>query len=140
MASTINDIMTKNPRTLTSDSTVAEAASCMSDLDIGDILVTEKDGQLCGVVTDRDIVVRVLAEHKDPERAKVGDICSRDLITLKPSSSIEDAVRTMAGRSIRRIPVVKNGKPVGIVSLGDLARARDPRSALGTISNAPPNN
>lgn len=140
MASTINDIMTRNPRTLTSDATVAEAASCMSDLDIGDVLVTEKDGQLCGVVTDRDIVVRVLAAHKDPERARLGDVCSRDIITLKPSSSIDDAVRMMSGRSVRRIPVVKDGKPVGIVSLGDLARSKDPRSALASISAAPANN
>lgn len=139
MAKTISEIMTKNPKTLTLDSTVSEAAQIMSDNDIGDVMVTEKDGKVCGVLTDRDIVLRVLADRKDPSKTRVGDVCTRNPVTLDPSSSVEDAIRLMADKAIRRIPVVKDGKPIGIVALGDLAEQRDPRSVLGEISSAPPN-
>lgn len=140
MARTIKDIMTKNPKTLSLDSTVTEAARLMSEHDIGDIMVTESDGRLCGVLTDRDIVLRVLAGKKDPDQTKLSDVCTRNPVMLEPSSSVEEAVKLMAGKSIRRIPVVENGNPVGIVSLGDLAVTKDPDSALGSISAAPPNN
>lgn len=138
MAKTISDIMTKNPRCLTLDSTVREAARLMADHDIGDVIVTEEDGRVCGVVTDRDIVLRVLASNKDPSETKIGEICTKDLVTLEPNSSIDEAIKMMAEKAVRRIPVVQDGKPVGIVALGDLAEQRDPRSVLGEISAAPP--
>jgi CBS domain-containing protein len=137
---TIKDVMTRDVKSLSTDATITEAARLMDENDIGDILVTEKDGRLCGVLTDRDIVVRAIAEQKDPSTTRIGDVCTRDPAHLNPSSSVDDAVRMMAERCIRRLPVVENGNAIGIVSLGDLAQRRDPRSALGSISTAPPNN
>jgi CBS domain-containing protein len=80
-----------------------------------------------------------LAEGRDPARTTVGEICSRELTTLGPSDSVHDAVTIMRDKAIRRLPVVDGGRPVGIVSLGDLAVERDPESVLGGISAAPPN-
>jgi CBS domain-containing protein len=101
-------------------------------------VIVEK-GQIQGILTDRDIVVRGLAEGRDPARTTVGEICSRELTVLSPTDSVGDAVKVMRDKAIRRLPVVEGGRPVGIVSLGDLAVERDPESALGGISAAPPN-
>ena len=84
-------------------------------------------------------MVRALAEGRDPARTTVGEICSRELTTLSPNDAIGDAEKTMRARAIRRLPVVEGGRPVGIVSLGDLAVERNPDSTLGGISAAPPN-
>jgi CBS domain-containing protein len=109
----------------------------MRDGHIGDIVVTNGKVPI-GIVTDRDVVVRVVAEGKSPEATVVGDICTPEILALEPSASVGDAVRLMTEQKIRRVPVVKNGEAIGILSLGDLARAEDPTSALGTISAAPP--
>jgi CBS domain-containing protein len=109
----------------------------MRDRDIGDVIVIEHN-QVCGIVTDRDIVVRTVAEAQDPASITLGDICSHALLTVRPTDSVEHAVRLMRTHAIRRVPVVDGGKAVGIVSLGDLAVERDPHSALGEISAAPP--
>jgi CBS domain-containing protein len=138
MASTVRDVMTSNPRSLPSTATASEAATAMRDVDAGAIVVTEDD-RMCGIVTDRDLVVRILAEQRDPGRTQLGDICSRDVTSVSPDTPIEEAVAELRGRSVRRLPVVENGRPVGIVSLGDLAVERDPESALGQISAASPN-
>ena len=84
-------------------------------------------------------MVRALAEGRDPARTTVGEICSRELTTLSPNDAIGDAEKTMRDRAIRRLPVVEGGRPVGIVSLGDLAVEKNPDSTLGGISAAPPN-
>jgi CBS domain-containing protein len=110
----------------------------MREANIGDIIVLEGD-QLYGIVTDRDIVVRTVAEGRDPETATLGDICSREMTTLSPTDIVEDAVRLMRDKAIRRVPVIENGTPIGIVSLGDLAVSQDLHSTLGHISAAPPN-
>ena len=110
----------------------------MRDGNIGDVVVLE-DGQVRGILTDRDIVIRALAEGMDPSRTTVGEVCSRELTTLSPTDSIAQAVSIMRDKAIRRLPVVEGGRPVGIVSLGDLAVEREPDSALGGISAAPPN-
>jgi len=116
-----------------------EAAQLMRGNDIGDVIVLEGD-RLCGILTDRDIVVRALAEGADPERATVGDICSRELTTIEPSASVGQAVRLMREKAIRRLPVTdESGHVIGIVSIGDVAVERDRRSALADISAAPPN-
>ncbi len=109
----------------------------MKEHNIGDVVVTEGD-QIRGIVTDRDIVVRAVAENKNPLDVRLAEILSDDLVTLSPQDSVDDAVRLMADRALRRLPVVENGKPVGIVTLGDLAVERDPSSALAGISAAPP--
>jgi CBS domain-containing protein len=107
--------------------------------DIGDVIVL-KEKRLFGILTDRDIVVRALATRSNPETTTVGEICSRDLTTIEPTSSVEQAVRFMREKAIRRLPVVdEGGDVIGIVSIGDLALERDPDSALADISAAPPN-
>jgi len=137
----IQDIMTKQVTTVGDDATLLEVARLMRDKKIGDVLVTKRDGSLRGIVTDRDIVVRADADAKPLDKTKVSDICSdQQIAKLEPTSSIEEAVQIMRDRAIRRVPVVQNGKPVGIVSIGDLARHKDPGSALAQISSAAPNN
>ncbi len=138
MAQSIREVMTPDPVTLPASSPLNEAARQMKQRDIGDVIVLE-DSSVCGVVTDRDIVVRALAEDRDPKATKLADICSRDLVTLTPTDSVEDAVRLMREHTLRRLPIVDGGKPVGIVSLGDLAVERDPDSTLADISAAPAN-
>lgn len=135
---TVKDVMTVDVRTLPAESTVDEAARAMRDASIGDVIVVDGD-KMCGIVTDRDVVVRVMAEDKDPHATTLREICSQHMVSLEPGASVDEAVRLMAEHSIRRIPIVRDGAPVGIVSIGDLAQARDPRSALGAISAAPPN-
>ena len=138
MTQSIIEVMTPNPVSLPAASPLQEAARCMKERDIGDVIVLD-NGTVCGVVTDRDIVVRAVAENRDPATTKMGDICSRDLATLTPADSVEDAIELMRERAIRRVPIIDNGAPVGIVSIGDLAVDRDPQSALADISSAAPN-
>jgi CBS domain-containing protein len=138
MAQSIRSVMTSNPVTLSTTSSVAEAARAMRDANIGDIIVLDGE-RTCGILTDRDIVVRAVAEGRDLASTKVADICSQELTTMSPNDSIEEAVLLMREKAIRRLPVIEGGKPVGIVSIGDLAVSQDPRSALGHISAAPAN-
>ena len=138
MAQSIRDVMTANPISIPAAASVADAARTMRDSDIGDVIVLD-DGRIRGIVTDRDIVVRAVAEGRDLLTTKLADICSQELTTLSPTDSVDDAVYLMRERAIRRLPVVESGKPIGIVSIGDLAKSRDPHSALGSISAAPPN-
>jgi CBS domain-containing protein len=140
MAQAIKDVMTPDPVCVDPHSSAADAARQMRDVDSGAILVAE-DGHLRGLLTDRDIVVRAIAEGRDPSSTKVSDVASRDVKTLTPDSSIEDAIRIVREQNVRRIPVVDdNGEPQGIVSIGDLAVERDTDSALADISSEPPNN
>lgn len=138
MAPTIRDVMTSNPLALQASTTVLDAARTMRDADIGDVLVLDHDG-LCGIVTDRDIVVRAIAEGLEPGGVPLSDICTRDVTTIDADVSIDDAARLMRDNALRRIPVLEDGAPIGIVSLGDLAVEQDRSSALGGISAAPPN-
>ena len=137
MATLVRDVMTKDPVTCPADTAVTDAARLMRDRDIGAVLVTDGEA-LKGIVTDRDIVVRCVAAGK-ADQAKLGDACSASMTTVSPDMSAEDAARVMAEQAVRRLPVVDNGRPVGVVSLGDLAVERDPGSVLGGISAAPPN-
>ncbi len=119
------------------DDTVKDAAVVMRDSDIGDVIVIE-DGQVTGILTDRDIVVRAVAEGRDAESTPVSDICTTGIQAIEPDASVDDALRMMRDDDIRRLPVVKNGRPVGIISLGDLAVEREPDSTLADISAAAP--
>jgi CBS domain-containing protein len=135
----VGDIMTPEPEVLEAGAPVTRAAERMRARDIGDIVVVE-DGRLYGIVTDRDIVIRTLGQGSDPSLTTVGDICSRDVTTIAPTASVADAVRLVRAKAIRRLPVVDDaGTVVGIVSIGDLAVARDRKSALGEISATMPN-
>lgn len=140
MAQQIQEIMTRKVHSVRSDTPLVEVARMMRDREIGDVLVTEPDGSLCGIVTDRDIVVRAAAAGRPLDSTPVGDICTEQIVQLPPAASIDEAVKVMREHAIRRIPVVQDGRPVGIISIGDLARHQDPRSALAEISAAVPNN
>jgi CBS domain-containing protein len=122
MAESIRDLMTKNPRSLESGSTVVEAARLMRDEDVGIIPVVE-GGKLVGTVTDRDIAMRVVAEGKSPEKMTVGEVASRKLVTIDPQQDLDEALRLMARHQVRRLPVVEeDGRLVGIVAQADIAR------------------
>ena len=122
MAESIRDLMTKNPRSVESGSTVMEAARLMRDEDAGLIPVVEGE-KLVGTVTDRDIAIRVVAEGKSPESITVGEIASRELVTIGPQQDLDEALRLMARHQIRRLPVVEeDGRLVGIVAQADIAR------------------
>lgn len=134
----VRDVMTKDPITMMADDSVMEAARVMRDRHIGDVVV-QADGEICGILTDRDVVVRTVAEEKNPHDVKLGDVCSRELVTVSPEEDWNRAVWLMKTRAIRRLPVVQDGKAIGILSIGDLAQQKDRHSALGEISAAPPN-
>ncbi|MFF3346328.1 CBS domain-containing protein [Streptomyces sp. NPDC002779] len=138
MTQHVRDIMTAAPATVEPQASVASVARLMRDEDLGAVLVVDDD-RLRGLVTDRDLVVRSVCEGGDPEQTTVAGACSDDLVTVGPDEDLDIAVGLMREHAVRRIPVVDDGRPVGIVSLGDLAMERDPESALGDISVARPN-
>ena len=140
MARTIRDVMTPDPLVLASTATALEAARAMRDGDIGDVIVGDDAGNVIGILTDRDIVVRLVAEAKDPAKVTLQEICSIDLETLSPDDTVDDAVRMMQASAVRRLPVLEDGKAVGVASLGDLAVVGPGEAALDDISAAPPNN
>jgi CBS domain-containing protein len=122
MAEGIREVMTPNPRSLESGSNVMEAARLMRDEDAGIVPVVEGE-KLIGTVTDRDIAIRVVAEGKDPEATTVGEIASRELVTIDPQQDLDEALRLMARHQVRRLPVVEeDGKLVGIVAQKDIAQ------------------
>src|SRR5918992_547575 len=125
----VSDLMTKDPVTVPLDTRLTEAAQIMRDRGIGDVLVMS-NGHLCGLLTDRDIVVRAVAEHRSVSRTTVAEVCSADIATLEPDADADEAADLMRARSVRRIPVVEDGIPVGIVSMSDLVMEYDERSAL----------
>jgi signal-transduction protein with cAMP-binding, CBS, and nucleotidyltransferase domain len=99
----------------------------MRDENVGDVLVTQ-DGMLCGLLTDRDIVVRAVAEGRDLTGTRLADVCSAGIVTVSPDEAAEVALRLMRDRAVRRLPVVEDGRPVGVVSVGDLTSGRDEAS------------
>jgi signal-transduction protein with cAMP-binding, CBS, and nucleotidyltransferase domain len=133
----IREVMTKDPVTCSASDPIIEAARAMRENDIGDVVVLDDSQQICGILTDRDITVKVVAEGKDVTTTTIGEFCTRDVETLTPDDTVGDAVAMMSKKAIRRLPIVENGKPVGIVSLGDLAVTQDPESVLAGISAAP---
>ncbi|AOR36115.1 oxidoreductase [Streptomyces fodineus] len=140
MTRRIRDVMSPGAVAVEPMTTVERAALLMREHDIGDVLVAY-DCDLFGVLTDRDIVVRTLAEGLDPHTTTVGKVCSRPpVLTLTPEDTTDRAVELMRHHGLRRLPVVEHGGcPVGFVSLGDLAVVEDPHSALADISRAQPN-
>jgi CBS domain-containing protein len=138
MGQVVSSVMTPKPRTIRAEDSLTKAAKAMRAADAGAVIV--RDGnRICGILTDRDIVVRALADGCDPAEVHAGDICSKDVATVAPTDDVDFAISIMLQRRVRRVPVVEAGRTVGIVSLGDLAIDRDPRSLLGEISAAPGN-
>ena len=138
-APTAGENMTHAPSTSDWGGTLVEAARQMADGDLGALIVTD-GGEIAGIITDRDIVVRAVAEGRAPGSTQVRDASTANPTTLTPDQTIDDAIRIMREQDIRRIPVVQEGRPVGILSIGDLAVERDTDSALADISAADPNN
>jgi CBS domain-containing protein len=137
MTTTIRNLMTTDIVSVDESATLREVATLMRDKDIGDVIV-RRDDEVCGIVTDRDLVVRAVADGDDPTTARAGDVCTSTLVTLPADESVDEAARKMADSAIRRLPVVDGDDVVGIISLGDLARDQDPRSVLGKLSAEPP--
>lgn len=135
MTQKVHEVMTDNPITVGPQTTLVEAARLMRERDIGDVFVVEND-RLRGIVTDRDIVVRAVAFGNDINTTTVGEVCSDDLVDISPDDDADRAVMLMRARAIRRIPVTTAERLVGVLSLGDMAVERDPRSALADISTA----
>jgi CBS domain-containing protein len=138
MVQTISQIMTPDPVTCDAEDPVVEAARAMKQHAMGDVIVLE-GGRLGGLVTDRDLVVRVMAEGRDPASTPLRAVCSNHVKTLSPSDDVARAVELVSQQAVRRIPIVDGDAVVGVVSLGDLAIERDERSALASVSAAPPN-
>jgi len=120
MTMNVRDAMTQDPRSIGPSVSVVEAARLMREGDIGSLPITD-DEKLVGMITDRDITTRVVAEAADPNQTAVGDVYSRDLISVEPDEDLEDALGLMARHQVRRLPVVENGRLVGIVAQADIA-------------------
>lgn len=135
--SKVADMMTENVIALPSSAPILEAARRMRDFDVGVVVVTD-GAKACGLVTDRDIAVRAVAEGLDAATTPLSAVCTKDLALLSPEDDVDRAIELMRERAIRRAPVVIEERLVGIVSLGDLAIERDPNSVLGAISAADP--
>jgi CBS domain-containing protein len=138
MAQSIREVMTADPRTVETSATVADAAREMRDGDVGAVVVVD-NGKVAGIITDRDIAVRVVAEGLDPDATGVGEVGTMDPVTLTVDQTVDDAIRLVREQDVRRIIVVQDGRPAGIVSLGDLAIERDTDSALADIASEPAN-
>jgi CBS domain-containing protein len=142
MAKTARDVMTKGAECAQEDQTVAEVAKRLAQLDVGALPVCGSDGRLKGMVTDRDIVVKVLAQDKDPASVKAGELGQGDgeTVTIGADDSIDEALRTMKEHALRRLPVIDGHELVGIVSQADLAKQIDEEQVgelVEAISAAP---
>lgn len=134
---TVRDVMTKNPVSMSADSSVVDAAKAMSDFRIGSVVVMERD-KPCGIVTDRDITVRAVATGSDPKSTKLSDICSHDLAAVQPDQSVDDAIKMMKSHDVKRVVVMSESKLEGIVSLGDLTARDQGEEVQKDISKAEP--
>ncbi len=139
MPTKVGQLMNRDPVTLESSAPLIHAAQIMRQEDVGSVMVVNDGEEVVGILTDRDIVVRGLVDGNNPATTLVGDVCSKQLNVLKPNSTVEEAVQLMRENSVRRLPVMDNGKVVGVISIGDLALERDEKSALASISAAPAN-
>jgi CBS domain-containing protein len=127
MAKTARDVMTKGAECVLEDQTVYDAAKKLAELDVGAMPICGEDGRLKGMLTDRDIVVKVLAQGKDPSSVTAGELGQGDgeTVTIGADDSIDEALRTMKDHAVRRLPVIDGTELVGIVSQADLARSID---------------
>ena len=135
MAKSVRDAMTQDPRSIQASASVVEAARLMREQDIGSLPVTESD-RLVGMITDRDITTRLVAESAAPETTPVGDVYSRDPISVEPDNGLDDALQLMARHQVRRLPVVEDGRLVGMVAQADIALKENERTGelVGAIS------
>ncbi|MFI8932912.1 CBS domain-containing protein [Streptomyces sp. NPDC053474] len=137
MAEYVRQVMTPGVVAVRPDASLVEAAQLMRAQDIGDVVVANGD-QVVGVLTDRDITLRAVAEGADPLTVSAQAVCTPNPVVVGPDDEVAAAVGLMRDHAVRRLPVVEDGRPVGMVSLGDLAIEQDPASALADISRATP--
>jgi CBS domain-containing protein len=136
----IKDVMTRHVECVSPEDTVQAAARKMRDLDVGPMPVCGTDGKLAGMLTDRDITVRATADGRAPNECKVQDVMTPQVVYVYEDQDTKEAAQAMQHCQIRRVLVLNRDKKLsGIVSLGDLAIEREPKSALGEISEAPAN-
>ncbi|MBO1335696.1 CBS domain-containing protein [Streptomyces sp. VRA16 Mangrove soil] len=133
----VGDLMTSNVTSVDPATPLTQTAQLMRDKDIGTVLVCEGD-RLLGLVTDRDIALRVVADGADPSVIDAGTVCTPDPVCVGPEEEADHAVALMRRHAVRRLPVVSDGRALGVITIGDLARERDPGSALADISRAAP--
>ena len=134
MATSVRDVMTGDPRSISVSASVAEAARLMRDEDIGSLPVTDGETPV-GMITDRDVTTRVVAEAADPQTTAVGDVASRDVISVGPDDDLDEALRLMARHQVRRLTVVEDGRLVGIVAQADIA-LRENETKTGQLVEA----
>ena len=127
----VSDIMTKDPETANPGTTIGDVAQMMRDLNVGIIPVVKESGELAGVITDRDITIRVVADGLNPLDTSVQDFLSPNPVSIESDASLDEARKLMSEHQIRRLPVVDGGKLVGILSLGDVA-TKDRRDTEAT--------
>jgi CBS domain-containing protein len=120
MAKSVRDAMTGDPRSIGATASVVEAARLMREQHIGSLPITDGE-KLVGMITDRDITTRVVAEAADPKVISVEDVYSRDLVSVEPDNDLQEALQLMARHQVRRLPVVENDRLVGIVAQADIA-------------------
>jgi CBS domain-containing protein len=130
----VREIMTRDPATLGPTSTCGEAATIMKQEDCGSVPIVE-GGRLVGIITDRDIVVRIVAAGKDPKTCRVSDALTADPVTIGPDASVDEAQKVMADRQIRRLPVVEDGRLAGLVVIGQVARRDDAKDVGETLKD-----
>ena len=134
----VSDIMSPRVISVASTATVREAAEQMTRNDVGDVLIVD-NGRVHGMVTDRDLVIRVLADGRSPDTTTAAEVCSTNLIAVFPDMTVEEAVLLLRQHAVRRLPVIgPDSQPMGFVSIGDLAVSEDPDSALADISASEP--
>ena len=135
----VTEIMSTTVETVPGGTNLVEATQRMARADIGDVLVVDSSGGLRGIITDRDIAIRVVAEGQDPQDVRVADGMS-SAVSVRSDATVEEAMQVMRQHDIRRVPVVDTSdRPIGVISLGDLATSRKARGVLADISAAPPN-
>lgn len=124
----VREAMTPGVRSATPTQSLADAAAMMKEGDIGSVPVVD-DGRLIGILTDRDIVLRAVAERVDPQSVKVADVASRDLVTVEPEQDLDEALHLMARHQVRRLPVVEQGRLVGMLAQADVAIVAEEKKA-----------
>jgi CBS domain-containing protein len=132
---TAREIMTNDVRCVQEDQSLAEAARLLRDLNVGAVPICGNDNRLKGMVTDRDIVVKCVAEGGDPQQAKAGELATGKPVTVGADDDISVALRTMADHKVRRLPVIDGHDLVGIISQADLARNL-PEENIGDLVEA----
>jgi CBS domain-containing protein len=133
MAGTARDVMTGGVECVTEDETVLDAAQKMKQIGVGALPICGNDDRLKGMITDRDIVVNVLAEGKDPASTRAGDLAQGEVVTIGADDSVDELVRTMAKHEVKRVPVIDGTTLVGMVSEADVAEHASPEQVVAVV-------